>query len=62
VETAQYFKLVYVLGLGGSKLARLVIGSSFEWIDMLMYTAGAGIVLMGEYFFTVVKPPAAVKK
>ena len=49
VETAQYFNIVQVLGLQQSKLARIIIGSSFEWIDMLMYSCGFIVVLLCEY-------------
>lgn len=48
IEVLQYFRLVELLGLGHSTLARIVIGSSFEWIDLIAYTAGVGIVLVTE--------------
>jgi hypothetical protein len=48
VETLQYFRVVDLLGLGHSKLARVIIGSSFEWMDMLAYTLGIGLVLILE--------------
>jgi len=48
IEVLQYFRLVALLGLGHSTLARIVIGSSFEWIDLIAYTAGVGIVLVTE--------------
>ena len=48
IEILQYFQIVEVLGLQHSKLARVVIGTSFEWIDMLAYTMGIGIVLWWE--------------
>lgn len=44
IEVSQYYHLVYALGWGGSKFARVVMGTSFSWMDMLMYTAG--IILM----------------
>ena len=50
VEVTQYFKLVEVIGLGKSRLARIILGSSFEWVDMLAYTAGILIVLAIEQF------------
>ncbi|MBC7422038.1 MAG: DUF2809 domain-containing protein [Ferruginibacter sp.] len=50
VEVSQYFKLVEVLGLGKSTFARIILGSSFEWVDMLAYTAGILIVLAIEQF------------
>jgi hypothetical protein len=48
VETLQYFHVVDLLGLGHSKLARVIIGSSFEWMDMLAYTLGIGLILILE--------------
>ena len=48
IETLQYFNLVQKLGLQDSKAARIIIGSAFEWKDMLAYVAGIGLVLMIE--------------
>jgi len=48
VETAQYFNLVEHLGLNSNKLARIVIGNSFEWSDILAYAAGIIITLLFE--------------
>lgn len=50
VEMAQYFGLVYFLGLQDSKLAKTVLGSSFAWEDIVMYVLGIVVVLMTEYF------------
>jgi hypothetical protein len=46
IETLQYFNIVDVLGLGHSKVARIVIGSSFSWLDILSYTAGIVAILL----------------
>ncbi|HVX52683.1 MAG TPA: DUF2809 domain-containing protein [Chitinophagaceae bacterium] len=43
VEVSQYFKLVVVLGLKNSAAARIILGDSFSWTDMLMYTLGIAI-------------------
>ena len=48
VETLQYFDIVTKLGLQNSELAKVIIGSSFEWIDMVAYTAGIIFVLCIE--------------
>jgi Protein of unknown function (DUF2809) len=45
VEVGQYFDLVSLLGLQGSRMARVVIGSVFDWRDMLAYGVGV-LVLM----------------
>jgi hypothetical protein len=48
IEFLQYLKLVKLLGLEKSRLANVVIGNSFEWIDMIAYTLGAIIVIVVE--------------
>ncbi|UII30543.1 DUF2809 domain-containing protein [Fulvivirga ulvae] len=45
VEAGQYFGLVYLLGLEDYKIARIIIGVSFEWLDLIAYTAGIILVL-----------------
>lgn len=51
IEVLQYFKIVSLLGLQHSAIARVVIGTSFEWIDLIAYTVGIAIVLLGERIF-----------
>ena len=48
VEVLQYFKIVEILGLQDSKLAIIIIGTSFAWMDMLTYVVGIAIVLIFE--------------
>jgi hypothetical protein len=48
IEILQYFNIVEKLGLGNSKIARIVIGTSFEWIDLVAYTLGIGLVILLE--------------
>ena len=48
IELLQYFNIVEVIGLGHSNVARIVIGSSFSWLDILSYTVGITIVLLTE--------------
>ncbi|RCR67877.1 ribosomal maturation YjgA family protein [Larkinella punicea] len=48
LEVLQYFNLVEMLGLHEYKLARIVIGTSFEWIDLLAYTLGVLFVVSLE--------------
>jgi hypothetical protein len=48
VEILQYFKVVEILGLQNSKIATIIIGSSFSWMDMLMYAIGIVLVLWAE--------------
>lgn len=48
IEILQYYRIVYKLGLGESRLALVVVGSSFEWIDLLAYTLGILLVVWLE--------------
>ena len=48
VELLQYFHIVEVLGLQHSRAARIIIGSSFEWRDILAYTMGILAVVLVE--------------
>ncbi|WP_373553291.1 DUF2809 domain-containing protein [Haliscomenobacter sp.] len=48
VEFLQYFRIVEVLGLQHSRAARIIIGSAFEWQDMLAYTMGILAVVLVE--------------
>jgi hypothetical protein len=47
-EGLQYFGLVYRLGLGDWKLAQVVIGTTFEWGDLIAYTLGILLVVAVE--------------
>ena len=40
VEVGQYFNLVYLLGLADFPLARIAIGMTFDWWDIVMYFIG----------------------
>lgn len=48
VEALQYFNVVTILGLQHSKPARIIIGASFSWEDIVAYTAGIGLVFLTE--------------
>lgn len=41
IEVGQYFRMEEVLGLQEYKIMRIVLGTSFSWIDILCYTIGA---------------------
>ena len=51
VETLQYFNVVEMLNLQHSKIARIIIGSSFAWLDILAYTLGISTVIVVEKGF-----------
>lgn len=44
IETLQYVHLLQHLRLQHSRLAAIVLGSHFEWIDMAAYTLGALLI------------------
>ncbi|QNK63650.1 DUF2809 domain-containing protein [Pedobacter sp. PAMC26386] len=44
IEVGQYFRLVHYLGLDDSKMANLIFGNHFSWIDMLAYTLGTALI------------------
>ena len=48
VEIGQYFGLVYMLGLGDSQLARIIIGATFDVWDIVMYFIGCTLVFEFE--------------
>lgn len=50
IETLQYFNFVERLGLRHSAAARVVLGTSFAWIDILAYTTGVFTILFAEKF------------
>ncbi|MEO8416612.1 MAG: DUF2809 domain-containing protein [Ginsengibacter sp.] len=58
VEISQYYHVINKLGLQNSKLARIVMGTSFAWIDMIIYTAGIALVIFIETTFS----PTVYKK
>jgi hypothetical protein len=53
IEILQYCNIVDRLGLGHSKLARTVIGTSFAWEDIWAYIAGFIVILVAERFGNV---------
>src|SRR5687768_9331179 len=62
VEFLQYLNIVERLGLENSKIARIVIGTSFSWMDMISYVVGIAIVLVIErYLFRRRSKPINLK-
>jgi hypothetical protein len=44
IEIGQYFNLVKAIGLSGNKVARIIIGSTFDFKDLAAYATGAAIL------------------
>lgn len=49
VEVSQYFHVVGLLGLQHSQLAKILLGTSFSFTDLLVYTLGIGLVILIEH-------------
>ena len=52
IEMLQYFQIVIRLGLQHSRLARVIIGVSFEWGDLLAYSTGILCTILVEARFS----------
>ncbi|RKS13605.1 DUF2809 domain-containing protein [Flavobacterium sp. 120] len=50
IEIAQYFNMVEKLGLEHYKIAKVVLGNSFAWMDLLAYVLGILAVISIEKF------------
>jgi hypothetical protein len=48
IEVTQYFHLIKRLGLQHSRLAHWILGSGFEWMDLVAYTLGIIAVVIVE--------------
>lgn len=48
VEGLQYVNLIDRLGIRHYHVARIILGSQFEWLDMIAYTLGISLVLFLE--------------
>jgi len=48
IEIGQYFHLVHLLGLQHNRAARIIIGTSFAWSDIVAYTLGVLTVILVE--------------
>jgi hypothetical protein len=50
MEFLQYLNIVETLGLEKSNIASTVIGTLFEWLDLVAYVTGAIITIVGERY------------
>jgi hypothetical protein len=48
IEVLQYFNLVSLLGLQKNQFMAIVLGSTFDWKDVLAYAIGSAIILWLE--------------
>ncbi|WP_411767759.1 DUF2809 domain-containing protein [Winogradskyella sp. A3E31] len=49
IEAVQYFSLIKWMNLEDNSLAKLVLGTTFQFADLLAYTLGICTVLIIEY-------------
>lgn len=56
VEALQYFQLADLLELADNGIARIVLGSTFDWMDILCYAIGCLILQLVEWIgFTITR-------
>jgi hypothetical protein len=55
VEISQYFHLVNLLGLQNSRLAKILLGTTFSFVDLLLYTMGILSVIVVESLWRSLK-------
>jgi hypothetical protein len=48
IEGLQYLNLVDILGLRQNKILATIIGTTFDWKDILAYALGTAIILVWE--------------
>lgn len=51
IEILQYFDFVEKLGLQDYKIIAIALGSTFDYLDLLAYTLGFGLIWMVESYF-----------
>ena len=48
IEFLQYLNVLKILGWQQVKILQVVLGTAFEWLDLLAYVVGGFIVLLAE--------------
>jgi len=51
VEFTQYIQLLHLLGLAHINWLRIVVGDTFDWLDILCYAIGCALLAMGEIIY-----------
>ena len=49
IEVLQYFRIAEVLGLSDNRILSVVIGSVFDWKDIVCYGVGCGMLFVYEF-------------
>lgn len=50
LELGQYFNLVAILGMEHIKVARIIIGSTYDPLDLVAYFLGWIVIMTGNWF------------
>lgn len=53
IEALQFINFVEIIGLEKVKIARVILGTSFSWLDILAYSLGALFVFFVESIITI---------
>lgn len=53
IEALQFINFVEIIGLEKVKIARVILGTSFSWLDILAYSLGALFVFVVESIITI---------
>ncbi len=48
VEIGQYFQVLRLLELDSNSILRIILGATFDWLDLLAYSTGGGCCLILE--------------
>lgn len=58
VETLQYLDALTLIGLQNNPVARVVLGTTFSWGDIVAYGVGAAVALAGDTFWRTRRDPS----
>lgn len=53
IEILQYFRFLEFIGLSENKLARVIIGATFDYRDLIAYTIGVIIIYLMDTYLII---------
>ncbi|MGL5436326.1 MAG: DUF2809 domain-containing protein [Lachnospiraceae bacterium] len=54
IEMLQYFRVVEILGLQHNQLMKTIIGTTFDWNDIICYACGGVAAALYEYAVRII--------
>lgn len=48
VEVLQFFRIVEILGVSNNRFLAVLIGGTFDWMDIICYGVGCGMLVVYE--------------